>query len=178
MSGAAFLEQVRKLAEDVSRREGCSLYDLEFSGAGGARVLRVYIDKDGGPVSVEDCANVSKGMNLLLDVDDPIPGGAYQLEVSSPGLERVLKQPWHFEKALGTQVSLKSFAPLIEFNAEIAVLAKAKQIQGELSSVEAGGVRVKSPVGDVFVPFSAITKAHTVFEYRAPEKPGKSRSKN
>ena len=176
MSNAAFMEQIRKLAEDVSRREGCSLYDLEFTGGGGARILRVYIDKDGGGVSVDDCANVSRGLNLLLDVEDPVPGGAYQLEVSSPGLERVLKQPWHFEKAMGQQVSLKSFAPLGEFNPGNTALVKAKQIQGELAAVEAGGIRLSTQVGDVYVPYSAITKAYTVFVHKAPEKPGKRKN--
>ncbi|MGZ3721281.1 MAG: ribosome maturation factor RimP [Bdellovibrionales bacterium] len=100
------LEQVRKFAEEVAVREGCVLYDLEFND-GPARSLRVYIDKAPSGVSIEDCANVSRGLNLRLDVEDAIPGGEYNLEVSSPGLDRKLTLPWHFERAVGQQVRLK-----------------------------------------------------------------------
>ncbi len=66
----------------------------------------MFIDKAGG-VSIEDCANVSRGLNLRLDVEDVIPGGQYELEVSSPGLDRKLTQGWHFEKAVGKTVQVK-----------------------------------------------------------------------
>jgi len=100
------LEQIRKFAEEVAVREGCLLYDLEYR-EGPGRSLRVFIDKDPGGVSVNDCANVSRGLNLRLDVEDIIPGGAYELEVSSPGLDRKLTQPWHFDKAVGKTVQVK-----------------------------------------------------------------------
>ncbi|MCM2281886.1 MAG: ribosome maturation factor RimP [Bdellovibrionaceae bacterium] len=147
-------------------REGCTIYDLEFTGGGNGRVLRLYIDKaDGQNVSIEDCANVSRGLNLMLDVDDVIPGGRYDLEVSSPGVERVLREEWHFEKSIGKTISLKSFAPLIDFNPERADLAKARTLQGELKSVETAGIRVAAGESDVFIPFESITKAQVVFEF-------------
>lgn len=97
------LEQIRRFAEEVAVREGCRLYDLEFRD----RTLRVFIDREAGGVSVDDCANVSRGLNLRLDVEDAIPGGRYDLEVSSPGLERKLTQPWHFQGAVGQTVQLR-----------------------------------------------------------------------
>ncbi|MEK6554972.1 MAG: ribosome maturation factor, partial [Bdellovibrionota bacterium] len=85
-------EKIKGLAQEVCEREGCSLYDIEFVGAGRHRVLRIYIEANGeGQVTVEQCANVSRGLSLQLDVEDVIPGGQYELEVSSPGLERMLK---------------------------------------------------------------------------------------
>jgi ribosome maturation factor RimP len=93
------LQKIEILANDVALREGVKIYDIEFSGGAQGRILRIYIDKEGG-VGVDDCANVSRGLNLLLDVEDPIPGGKYVLEVSSPGLDRVLKKNWHFEQAV------------------------------------------------------------------------------
>src|SRR5262249_32900721 len=104
------MERVRKLAEEVAIREGCRLYDLEFAG-GPHRTLRVFIEKDDGGASLEDCVNVSRGLNLMLDVEDPIPGGRYELEVSTPGLERKLTQLWHFEKAIGEFVQLRYLPP-------------------------------------------------------------------
>jgi ribosome maturation factor RimP len=176
------IDRIRHMADEVATREGCAIYDLEFVGAGGSRILRIYIDKaDGGNVSIEDCANVSRGMNLMLDVDDVIPGGQYSLEVSSPGVERVLRVPWHFEKAIGQTVSLKTFAPLIDFNPERQDLAKARTAQGKLESVDEKGVRVSVGESPVFVPFESITKAHTVFVFAQKEPPGggsKKKKKN
>lgn len=160
------ISRIRKMAEEVTAREGCTVYDLEFTGGGNGRILRLYIDKaDGQSVSIDDCANVSRGLNLMLDVDDVIPGGRYDLEVSSPGVERVLREPWHFEKAIGKTINLKSFAPLIDFNPERAELAKARTLQGELKTIDERGVRVAAGESDVFVPFESITKAHLVFEF-------------
>ena len=181
----SFLTEIRKLAEEVSAREGCYLYDVELVGAGNARVLRVTIDKDvTGGVSVEDCTNISRAMNLRLDVEDIIPGGQYQLEVSSPGLERVLKEPRHYQGALGKLISVKSFAPLAQFNEMLPLeLAKAKSLQGPLVSFDDKGLRVgytpvtkkgEEPAAQtaIFVPYESVTKAHVAFEFVEKQKPG------
>jgi ribosome maturation factor RimP len=70
----------------------------------------VFIDKDGG-VNLDDCANVSRGLNLILDVDDAIPGSGYNLEVSSPGLERFLREARHFSKTVGSVLQVKLKEP-------------------------------------------------------------------
>jgi ribosome maturation factor RimP len=179
MSG--FIDQIRKIAEDVSAREGCSLWDLEFIGAGQGRVLRVYIEKPGveGGVSIDDCSNVSRAINLMLDVEDVIPGGPYSLEVSSPGLERVLKQKWHYEQMVGKQILVRTFAPLLDLNPEVPELGKAKQLTGELSQVNETGVQIKWNEKFVNVPFEQITKAHSVFEFGSPaDKNPKNKLKN
>ena len=77
----AWLEKVEKLAQEVAEREGCILYDVENSGSGKGRILRIYIDKEGG-VGIEDCSNVSKGLNLMLDVEDIVPGAMYVCIIS------------------------------------------------------------------------------------------------
>lgn len=107
-----FMSRIRDLAEPVARREGCEIYDIEWVSGhhGKGRVLRVYIDKRGG-VSLEDCANVSRGLNLILDVDDAIPGSGYSLEVSSPGLERNLRESRHFSAAIGSLIQVKLKEP-------------------------------------------------------------------
>lgn len=171
------------MAEEVAAREGCYLYDIEFVGTGKGRTLRVYIDKEGeGGVSIDDCSNVSRGLNLLLDVEDIVPGGAYSLEVSSPGLERVLKEPRHYEKALGKKISVRTFAPLAQFNEDFAqLLGKAKQVQGVLKSFDEKGLRVEIETDDssaeVFVPLESVTKAHVVFEFSDPSEKKKSHQK-
>ena len=102
MTSDQMIQKIEILAGQVAEREGVRIYDLEFSGGTQGRVLRVFIDKEGG-VSIEDCANVSRGLNLLLDVEDPIPGGKYSLEVSSPGMERILRKSWHFTGEIGRE---------------------------------------------------------------------------
>ena len=172
------LTHLRKLAEDISAREGCYLYDLELIGSGGGRVLRVTIDKEAeGGVSIDDCSNVSRGLNLILDAEeDVVPGGQYELEVTSPGLERVLKEPRHYQAVIGKKISVKSFAPLLQFNETVSELGKAKQIQGQLVSFDDKGMIVtfespgiKIPEGEspkhVFIPSDMVTKAHVVFEF-------------
>ncbi len=195
-------EKVSKMASEVAGREGCEIYDIEFVGAGGSRALRVYIDKIGeGGVSIDDCSNVSRGLNLLLDVDDVIPGGAYNLEVSSPGLERALRTVAHYRRAAGKRVQIKSFESFADLNPQLddglrAKLGKAKQLEGTVISVEglgsddaAKGSDEKSAslvfdaengghVVRVNVPLGKITKASTVFIFEKQEKKqGKSSEK-
>jgi ribosome maturation factor RimP len=163
---SGFLKEIRRMAEEVSSREGCYLYDLDFVGAVGGRALRIFIEKDDvGGVSLEDCSKVSRGLNLLLDAEDLVPGESYHLEVSSPGLERVLKEPRHFSKALGKRISVKTFVPLLQFNESFPELGKAKQIVGTLLSFDDLGLRLELDGRQVFVPFESITKAHVVYEF-------------
>src|SRR5690606_25253897 len=92
------LPKMKELAKEVCAQQGCELYDLDFSpgSKGQGRRLLVYVEKRGG-VSLEDCERVSKGLSEILDEKDLIPDGEYALEVSSPGLERPLKEKWHFD---------------------------------------------------------------------------------
>jgi ribosome maturation factor RimP len=145
------MDQVRKLAEEVALREGCRLYDLEISGG---RTLRVYIEKLSGGASLDDCVNVSRGLNLMLDVEDPIPGGRYELEVSTPGLERKLTQLWHFEKAIGERVRL-SCTPSESIPASL---------EGTVKSVEGEKITIENNKGSFVVEFPQILKAKQLFE--------------
>lgn len=90
MENSTVLEKVRSLAEETASLNGVELVDVEIHGKGRGSVLRVYIDKVGG-VTLEDCVHVSRELEALLDVEDPI-SGRYTLEVSSPGLDRPLRK--------------------------------------------------------------------------------------
>ena len=157
------VEKIKGLAQEVCQREGCNLYDIEFVGSGRHRVLRIFIEADSTePVTVEQCANVSRGMSLQLDVEDVIPGGQYELEVSSPGLERALKQKWHFEKAIGKTVSVTAHQPVAPL--------KGNQVKGVLKRVSDQGIAVEVKETEVEVEFLNIKKAQTVFEFVKNEK--------
>ena len=84
---------------------GLSLWGIEYNLGAGNSLLRVYIDVDDRPVSVEDCETVSRELSALLDVNDPIPGN-YTLEVSSPGVDRLLFTAQQFQRNVGETVKV------------------------------------------------------------------------
>lgn len=101
---------VEALALPVCEELGLSLYDVEYKKEGQDWYLRIFIAKEDG-VGIDDCENMSRRMSDLLDEHDPI-SDAYILEVSSPGIERVLKKDAHFEGAIGEEVEVKLFSPM------------------------------------------------------------------
>jgi ribosome maturation factor RimP len=96
-------EQLIELLEPLVRHLGYELWELELSGRNG--VLRLYIDSPDG-IDIEDCETVSRAVSERMDEADPI-SGEYTLEVSSPGLDRVLRTQQHFERFVGQQVSVE-----------------------------------------------------------------------
>jgi ribosome maturation factor RimP len=97
--------EIREIASRVAAGAGVELYDLELGRKGPRWVLTVYIDRSGGPVTLADCQAVSEQLGAELEAADPIPR-AYTLEVSSPGLDRVLRTREHWERSLGERVRL------------------------------------------------------------------------
>ena len=169
------LKKIEDLANQVATREGCKLYDLEFAGG---RVLRVYIDKDiAGGAALEDCTNVSRGLNLLLDVEDVIPGGQYHLEVSTPGIERPLRKAWHFKAVQGQKIWARLNQNLQSLGAQNKKIAAHKQISEVLHAASDVGVEFHIEDEIVKVPYEAIEKANVVFEFEAL-KGKKKRSEN
>jgi ribosome maturation factor RimP len=121
------IDHVRAIVERVAASRGLEVVDVEFRGGGKSRMLRVFIDKPGG-VSHEDCANVSHEVGTILDVEDAVPGGAYLLEVSSPGLDRQLVRPADYQRFTGSVVKLTTREP-VEGN---------RHFQGRLESFQEG----------------------------------------
>ena len=93
--------RVRELVEPILADAGLDLYDLELASG----LLQVLVDKEGG-VGIDDIATVSRRISRALDEHDPIAGG-YTLEVSTPGVERPLRTPAHFARAVGERVKVK-----------------------------------------------------------------------
>jgi len=102
-------ELVQLLSPTVSDM-GYELWGCEYLPQGKHSLLRIYIDKEEG-IGIEDCEKVSKQINALLDVEDPIPGN-YSLEVSSPGIPRPLFSSWQYERYLGEPVQVKTYKPV------------------------------------------------------------------
>lgn len=101
---------LKNLIEPTIEQLGYELSDLELPIGGRDGVLRVFIDKPEG-IAVEDCEVVSRQLSAILDVEDPLPGH-YTLEVSSPGLDRKLTKPEHFQRFTGETIRVKLRFPL------------------------------------------------------------------
>jgi len=106
---AGVREKLIALLEPLLSTLGFELVDLEFAAGRGHSQLRVFIDRSAG-VGLDDCEQCSREIGALLDVHDPIPS-AYTLEVSSPGLDRVLRTAGHFERFIGSRVALELLVP-------------------------------------------------------------------
>jgi len=103
-------DELRTLLEPAVERLGYELADLEARLSGKNGVLRLFIDSPGG-IGLEDCEKVSRAVSALLDVEDPIPGH-YDLEVSSPGLDRKLTKLAHFQRFTGETLKVQTRFPI------------------------------------------------------------------
>ena len=151
MSSTAALQA---LIEPVLASSGVELDDLELASG----VVRVVVDRPGG-VDLDTISDLTYRVSALLDEHDPFPGRAYSLEVSSPGLERKLRTPAHFRKAVGTPVAVRT----------VAGTPGDRRVQGELEGADDEGIDVAGRR----IAYAEIDRAHTVFEWGPPPKPGK-----
>ena len=153
---------VRTLAPAVSEL-GLDLYDVQVSGSGRARILRVMVDREGG-VDLEAIADATQAVSPLLDAPplDAVIAGPYALEMSSPGLERPLRTPAHFARALGDTVSVKT---------------GGQRVRGVITAVDDAGLDLLLDDGSTeHVAYSDIAQARTVFEWSGEQKRTKSKN--
>ena len=149
------LEEVRDLAEAVTRRRSLRLWDVEMAGQPGRAIVRVYVEGDDG-VDLDTVAEVSEEISRGLDLRDPIQG-RYTLEVSSPGLERSLKEPEHWRASVGKKVVVKTKEKLV---------GDSHRLDAIVDGTTGDAVVLKPEAGEtVEVPFEAIRSARTVFEW-------------
>lgn len=105
MTATTLHDRLIALLEPLVEQLGFELVDLEANAGRGSGLLRIYLDSPAG-VAVDDCERVSREVSALLDVEDPMPG-AFTLEVSSPGLDRMLRKPAHYARFRGERVRVE-----------------------------------------------------------------------
>jgi len=110
-SRISVVERIRAIVERVAESESLEVEEVELLGGGAHRTLRITIDKPAG-VTHEDCENVSHQVGAILDVEDVIPGAGYTLEVTSPGVERKILLPKHWQRSVGQKVKVIFKAPV------------------------------------------------------------------
>lgn len=162
----ALVDKITALAEQVAEHKGLRIYDLELFGSGRGKTLRIFIDrKDKQGVSLDDCQEFSKGLSLILDVEDPIDGN-YALEVSSPGIERELKKDWHYAESVGQKVAFNLNEPLISIQPDVdPQFATRKKITGVLKAMQGEKLEIEFEGVTLAVPRRNVAKAHWVFDY-------------
>jgi ribosome maturation factor RimP len=123
------MDKIQQIAERVASSSGLQVVEVEMRGGGKHRMLRFFIDKPSG-VTHEDCADFSREVGTILDVEDAVQGGPYTLEVSSPGLDRKLSRPSDYQRCQGSLLKLSTHDP-IEGN---------RQFEGRLEKFEDGRI--------------------------------------
>jgi ribosome maturation factor RimP len=146
------------VVEPYLAAERLELDDLELTGHGRGRVLRVTVDGSG--LDIERLADVSRGLSRLLDHNTDLDG-QYQLEVSSPGLERKLKRPRHYLKSVGREVAVKMT------DGEVG-----RSLRGTLSDADEQGFTVETEGGPTVVSYDRVVSARTIFRVEKAPKPG------
>jgi len=146
-------KKVLQLANQVADEQGIEVVDIELFGKG-KLLLRVVIDREGG-VTLGDCESFSSSFEAILDVEDPVQG-SYTLEVSSPGLDRPLKEIKDFEKSTGKLARLVTTEKIENQNFFI----------GRIIEVSKGLIRLLVHEREITIPFEKITRARLEVELK------------
>lgn len=150
-------EVVEELALPILEELQLELVEVEYVKEGKSWFLRVYIDKETG-VDIDDCGNVSEKLSEKLDEVDPIPQN-YFLEVSSPGAERPLKKEKDFLNAIGKNVYIKTYEPILDEKEFEGILTS---FNGEEVTLE---VRIKTRKKTIVIPFEKVAKARLAITF-------------
>lgn len=152
-------ERVTGIVQPILDSMQLELVDIEFVRLGRESALRLFIDKDGG-VTLDDCADVSRELSAILDVEEIISVN-YTLEVSSPGLDRPLKKAQDYERYAGRLVKIRTYEPFPDDAGN-----KRKTFLGTLEGLAGGSVRITLKEGQTAsIPLERIAKANLEFEF-------------
>ncbi|HHF5411687.1 TPA: ribosome maturation factor RimP [Haemophilus influenzae] len=150
----ATLEQnLQEMLQDAVKDLGCELWGIECQRVGCFMTVRLFIDKEGG-VTVDDCADVSRQVSAILDVEDPI-ADKYNLEVSSPGLDRPLFTLPQFERYIGQDIAVHLRIPVME----------RRKWQGKLERIEKDMITLIVDDQEQILVFGNIQKANVVAKF-------------
>ena len=148
----SIVSEVSSLIAPVAESLGYTVWDVEFEKIGAEYHLSITIDSENG-IGIEDCEKMSRAIDPVLDEADPI-SEEYHLDVSSPGIEREIKNDFHLSKCMGERVQVKLYAPL----------DGQKVIIGELLGYDEQSVTV-SAESEIVIPKKSIAKMNIYFEF-------------
>jgi len=148
------LTHLWELFEPVVNGMGYDLIEIEHFPNPKHGVLRLYIDKEDG-ITIDDCSDVSRQISALIDVEDPVRG-QFNLEVSSPGMDRPLRRVMDFQRFTGSKVKLKTIMP---FEGQ-------RNFSGRLLEADEESVVIETDTEEITIPMSALEKARVVPEFK------------
>lgn len=155
---SAVSQRIWELAEPLVTARGLEIVDVQFRPEGGRVVLRVLIDRPAGGVTLEELTGVSRELGDVLDGHDALKG-RYHLECSSPGLNRPLVRPHHWERAVGQRVRVRTRDPI----------SGRRNFHGVLAGVGEGVATVEDPdAGSVALALAAVEKANIEYDFSRP----------
>ena len=146
-------DRLQELLEPVITDLGYELVLLDFAPQSGSALLRLFIDSADG-VTLDDCARVSREVAATMDVSDPI-SSPYQLEVSSPGFDRPLTKPAHFERFGGQEVRIQLLSPV----------NGRKRFSGVITGATDDAVTLTTELGDVELRYATIERARLIPDF-------------
>jgi len=151
------IARIWELAAPLAKMEGMEIIDIELrhEGSRGGRVLRLYLDKEGGP-NMDDLSRVSRELSDALDVRE-IVEGAYTLEVSSPVINRPLRRPEHFARFVGKKVRVRTRE----------MINGRRSFVGQLIEVSADKISLNQDGRPYEIPFSVIEKSNYEHDWSA-----------
>ncbi|WP_353684589.1 ribosome maturation factor RimP [Thermodesulfovibrio sp. 3907-1M] len=151
-------EKITEYAKEVSEQEGVEILNVEIHPGGKGLILRIFIDKEEG-VTIKDCENFSRAIEAILDVEDPIKS-SYTLEVSSPGIDRPLKEKRDFLRNIGRNVKITTKEKIADRTFFIGKVIDAGDdwVRIEIKETKRKGTK-KSESALLFIPFNKILKA-------------------
>ncbi len=149
-------EDLRALIEPVVEDLRCELVDVELHDQSADGILRVIVDSEAGDgrVPIARCVEVSREIEAQLDAADYMPG-RYRLEVTSPGLDRILARKKDFVAARGAQVKIRTRRPVGE----------RRRFKGILVDCREGVISLKVDGNEVQIPFEEVEKANSVYQF-------------
>ena len=158
----ATVARIWELAAPLAATQGLEVIDIELRREGGrnGRVLRLYLDKEGGP-NMDNLSQVSRELSAVLDEQEVVEG-AYTLEVSSPGINRPLKRPEHYRRFIGKKVRVRT-RDLVQ--GRRSFLGSLLDVSGEKIAVDQDGARVE-------IPFALIEKSNYEHDWSAEHAAG------
>lgn len=146
--------KVTELLKNIIENLGYDLYDVIYEKEGKDYYLRIIIDKPNTGIDINDCEKVNNAINDILDEADYIKE-QYFLEVSSPGVERVLRKEKHFLSQIGNEISIKLFKPI----------NKQKELIGTLEEYNKNEVTIKTKESTIKIDLKDIALAKTIFNW-------------
>lgn len=159
MAKVDVVERVTEIVTEIGAPLGIGLVDLEYKREGRDMVVRIFLEKEGG-ITLDDCADVSRQLSDILDVEDFMPE-RYTLEVSSPGICRPLKKVADYERFMGHLVKVKTFDTLTDDAGN-----KRKTFTGKLAGIQGGVVSIDLTEGQhASIPLDKVAKANLEFEF-------------